>query len=1260
MADAAFLQANFLGGEWSPYAQGRADEEAYRTGLNRCYNYIPLEVGAGTRRPGTLFISTTRKGVAGVLREFHFTENAPYNMEFTPDHLRLVAGRSLLLKEQRTVVAVSTDDPAVVTVDTTETWSTGDEVEFAFTPINGASPAGPSPMFNRQFEITVIDSTHFTIADPVTEAGFDGSTVDLSGWTATLAKVVDFTTPYLASQLQALRVVQDEDTALVLHNLWAPRALEATTAPVENAPAVFDFTVPTFLDGPYLDPPTDGSTMTPAGLSGAVALTASSAASINGGEGFVTTDLGRMVRLFSEPLAWSSGTSYAKGTNVKYNNAYFQAINVNAGIEPDTDNGTNWVITTTAAAWTWGLITTVTDATHATVTLAAGGLLDQYQQPLAGGALLYTNPIQTWQLGLYSDTTGYPSCGCFYEGRFFLAGSIPNRFDATMSNENFNMSPTLLDGTVADNCGMSEILKGEDRNTVFWMAGTSAGIAAGTQGGEWAIQASSLNEPLTPTSIQAHKVTRYGCANVEPRNTGLSHVFVQRYQKQVFEYLTDVFSGKFIGTNIARKAKHLTGDGVAEIAYQAELAPIVWGRTLTNKLIGCTYKRESPFSTQPASFMGWHQHTLGSGREVESIQAGPSPDGTLDALMLITNDPTTNVRYIEQMTSIFEETGVITDAWFIDAAVVPTASEVKTVMGVLSVVFYGLGYIAGKTVTAWIGGVDGGDYAVSAAGTVTVPIDGSANPLLTSSLLAALTTQNDFGIIGASILLSPAGRGFYSSTGTAIDYTMANNYNAHLGTNAALSCFDWDAGVCYLRATTTTAQHVEAMNVATQAQVWDVDLTGDEYGSSNGATLGPDGHIYYGTSTSSALVNRFNTSTKATDQTYNDLQSLQGRSAFISAFIGLDGGVYTASVSVDSGNTGGSESSSIDIVAMGASPTYVTSVQPGETVSGGIAPSNVTLTRRGPSGAIFAFAMASTGASLGFYRLVVENATLAGMGNIRVLTPTDIHSGWTSFTLTEPIYDETDGNVLYFTTGSDSTSRLIKLNAMNGEIMWNLTVSGFYDMHTSRVRGGKLTVLGAEAFGVVDVYEVDTLAGTAVHSTETTIGNSGGANNSTDDGFGQIIVKVNDETDIQWETWGPAAGGGPAVITPAGYYIAPQVIGFNYTSQLQGLRAIDPASAGAQNGPALGKTRRVHMHATLLANSQGVQFGTDFTKPMRAARLLSSGRTQTLANNVLFSGVIQDTLEDTYSFDSMWATQTTRPYPTTIVSYECFLHTQDR
>jgi len=72
-----------------------------------------------------------------------------------------------------------------------------------------------------------------------------------------------------------------------------------------------------------------------------------------------------------------------------------------------------------------------------------------------------------------------------------------------------------------------------------------------------------------------------------------------------------------------------------------------------------------------ADVHGWHQHTLGSGRTVTGIQAGPSMNGEIDALTMVTYD---GAHYwLETLTDIFDEDSTPAEAWFVDAGSNPTS-----------------------------------------------------------------------------------------------------------------------------------------------------------------------------------------------------------------------------------------------------------------------------------------------------------------------------------------------------------------------------------------------------------------------------------------------------------------------------------------------------------------------------------------------------------------------------------------------------------
>src|SRR5262249_49924986 len=63
---------------------------------------------------------------------------------------------------------------------------------------------------------------------------------------------------------------------------------------------------------------------------------------------------------------------------------------------------------------------------------------------LAGPALLYAagTVVTTWRAGVYSNSAGWPTCGCYHEGRLWLGGAISNRWDGSNSNDLFNFAPT--------------------------------------------------------------------------------------------------------------------------------------------------------------------------------------------------------------------------------------------------------------------------------------------------------------------------------------------------------------------------------------------------------------------------------------------------------------------------------------------------------------------------------------------------------------------------------------------------------------------------------------------------------------------------------------------------------------------------------------------------------------------------------------------------------------------------------------------------
>lgn len=748
--DASYVQTSFAGGEISQWAQGQFDRPLYKKSMAKSFNGFPVDEGAWVRRPGFQLLGVTHGGKAGRVLPFDFVEMSPYNLEFTDSTMRMWGGMQLVTtNDSQTVSSISSASPAVFTVPNQTTWATGHECYFQIDAPSDAVTG--AELLNRQFTLTMLTPTTFNVSDSVTGVQINGA--GITALTPVVNHVLSIATPYNVANADwhSLRLVQSYNLAMLLHGGVAPQALLVLTLPNATQFAEFAFSPALFQDGPYLDPPPQ-AIATPGATSGAIQLTVGyspySATTVygiavrvtNSGQdyvslqnnnynntpgstplfwqalpsgsmvntaGFVSTDVGRMVRYFYAPPIWNPATTYDAGENVTYNGEYFTALTgSNTDNEPDISL-TAWVINTSIAYYTWGIITEVVS-------------INSVMMQIQGPDLFDTTPSLKWQLGAWSNTTGWPTCGCYFSGRFWYGGAIPNRFDSSQPNAPFNMAPTAQDGTVADSNAISYTLNSDSQDPLLWMEPDVIGILAGTQRGEWHVTSGAPNQigaPMTPSSIIATRVTKYGAANILPVKTGLSLCFVQRYQRRVLEYLADVFSGRFYGPDLTTYARHLGAREFQELAYQQELTPIVWGRMGDGSFTGTTYRRVSLFSTQEPEFNGWHQHALGSGRFVESICVGPANGGTLDALAMVTNDPSKNVRYVESMTTLMDETDPLYLSWFLDTACTPPAAQITN--GVMT--FYGLHHYNGRTVSVFAAGIDCGDWVV-ANGQVTVPL----------------------------------------------------------------------------------------------------------------------------------------------------------------------------------------------------------------------------------------------------------------------------------------------------------------------------------------------------------------------------------------------------------------------------------------------------------------------------------------------------------------------------------------------------------
>lgn len=373
-----------------------------------------------------------------------------------------------------------------------------------------------------------------------------------------------------------------------------------------------------------------------------------------------------------------------------------------------TDVGRHFRVKTTGAAWGWGKITAYTSGTQVTVDIIK-----------AVGA---TTATVDWRLGLWSATTGYPTCVTFHEDRLGWGGSTaaPQRIDLSRTGSYETMQPTDYDtsGTVAADHALSFTLNSEDVQVIKWMQSDEQGLLVGTVAGEWIVRPSSLNEALTPTNVKAVQMTGYGSTdNIRAVRCGKAALFVQRAGRKLRELSFVYVDNAYRAPDRTVLSQHITRGGLKETAYQQEPQSLLWGVRNDGVLTGFTYEPNE-------NVLGWHRHILGgafSGGDavVESVASIPAADGTRDEVWLLVKRTINGVtrRYVEYMTKLWERGDDQEDAFYVDCGLTYDGAATRTIGG--------LWHMVGETVTILADGATHPTKVVSALGKITLDRDAS-------------------------------------------------------------------------------------------------------------------------------------------------------------------------------------------------------------------------------------------------------------------------------------------------------------------------------------------------------------------------------------------------------------------------------------------------------------------------------------------------------------------------------------------------------
>lgn len=607
MPKASPIQQNFNTGEVTPLLAGRTDIAKYKNALKTSLNGIPLVQGGWTRRPGSIFIGECKNhSEKSVLYPFEFSVTQAYMLVFGPSYVRFIRNNGLITLTAQDITGITKANPAVVTYNGADTYANGDRVA-----ISGV--VGMTQVNNRELQVANVNVG----ANTFELSGVNSTAYDTYSSGGSVAEIYEVATPYTEAHLPTLKFTQSADVLYIAHPSYAPRKLTRTAHTSWTLSAI------DFLDGPYLSTNTTATTLTLGGTTGSVTVTASSVTGINGGAGFATTDVDRLIR-WKDP----------------------------------------------ANNWTWLKITAWTSTTVVTATIR-------------GADASATTATVNWRLGVWSTTTGFPAAVTFFEDRLFFAGSTsaPQRLDGSKSGDYENFAPTAPGGTVADDNAVSYTLNSNDVNVIRWMVDDEKGLLVGTVGGEWILRPSAQSEALSPTNIAAKQSTNYGSADLPAIKAGKAALYVQRAGRKLRELAYVFEADGFRSPDMSVLAEHITRGGVTALAYQQEPQSILWLVRADGVLLSFTYEREQDVLGWGRHVMGGAFST--GDTVVESVGCMPASDGSRDEVYVVVKRTVNSAtkRYIEYLAPMWDGTANRETAKFLDSLLTYDSTATTTITG---------------------------------------------------------------------------------------------------------------------------------------------------------------------------------------------------------------------------------------------------------------------------------------------------------------------------------------------------------------------------------------------------------------------------------------------------------------------------------------------------------------------------------------------------------------------------------------------------
>jgi hypothetical protein len=671
--------------------------ESYKSSLATLENMIVLPQGSLTRRPGTFFAARTKNNGAARLIPFSRGQGTSLVLEFGNLYIRFFANDGPV----RTDDIAATYSQSTTTVTVTKSshgYSASDEVYLDFTSGNGVD--------GFYTIATVPNANEFTVTSTTSQS---------TSGNVNISQRAEITTPYTSAQVDELSFTQSADVLFLAHPSHPPARLERFDTNLWTLtnllPSVVGgtYTTPTvvFTDGPFLATNTTTTTMTVALADTANwtasftngALSLEEVGTVSPSNVDVTTNTftlanhplvnGMKVQFSAIPSGFTSTPTLSATTDyfvvsatqntfkvattaggtpvditaaptsddmtvnksfvdkdvyVRVTASSISGINAGDGFK-STDRGRYLRLNSEIAPqikWGYGEIIERLSGSETTVVLV------KLKKAIAG-----VGATTEWQLGSFSETTGYPRTVQIYQQRLVYAGTSeePQTLFFSRTGDFFNFAATeplgrstgqfdsagrsIIGEQIYEDNALSLTISSDTVDQIEWL-NEDRRLTIATSGGVFQCYGTDDDLTLTPFNFTISKVSAWACDSTAlPSKVGNNLLYVQNNGRKLRELAFDKLQDQYSAADLTLRSEDISESGLIATAYQDQPYSVLWCLRNDGRLAGLTY-------VDLLQMRAWHRHTIGgahyddthgSHAKVESIAS--IPRGTHDQLYMV-------------------------------------------------------------------------------------------------------------------------------------------------------------------------------------------------------------------------------------------------------------------------------------------------------------------------------------------------------------------------------------------------------------------------------------------------------------------------------------------------------------------------------------------------------------------------------------------------------------------------------------------------